>query len=160
MICMPCRGPAASLVGRSRSTWSTARPQNSRPLPASLPSAMACPPLALLLLGALLAASQPALAKPEALLVFPGQVAQLSCTISPHYAIVGDLGVSWYQQRAGSAPRLLLYYRSEEDQHRAPGTPDRFSAAADAAHNTCVLTISPVQPEDDADYYCFVGELF
>ncbi|KAG5198927.1 hypothetical protein JEQ12_007523 [Ovis aries] len=105
-------------------------------------------------------ASQPALAKPEALLVFPGQVAQLSCTISPHYAIVGDLGVSWYQQRAGSAPRLLLYYRSEEDQHRAPGTPDRFSAAADAAHNTCVLTISPVQPEDDADYYCFVGELF
>lgn len=107
-----------------------------------------------------LSASQPALAKPEALLVFPGQVAQLSCTISPHYAIVGDLGVSWYQQRAGSAPRLLLYYRSEEDQHRAPGTPDRFSAAADAAHNTCVLTISPVQPEDDADYYCFVGELF
>ncbi|MXQ97656.1 hypothetical protein E5288_WYG019166 [Bos mutus] len=89
-----------------------------------------------------------------------GQVAQLSCTISPHYAIVGDLGVSWYQQRAGSAPRLLLYYRSEEHQHRAPGIPDRFSAAADAAHNTCILTISPVQPEDDADYYCFVGDLF
>uniref|UniRef100_A0AAA9S0W8 Ig-like domain-containing protein n=1 Tax=Bos taurus TaxID=9913 RepID=A0AAA9S0W8_BOVIN len=131
-------------------------PQNSGLLPASLPLAMACPPLALFLLGALLAASQPALTKPEALLVFPGQVAQLSCTISPHYAIVGDLGVSWYQQRAGSAPRLLLYYRSEEHQHRAPGIPDRFSAAADAAHNTCILTISPVQPEDDADYYCFI----
>ena len=61
---------------------------------------------------------------------------------------------------APRAPRLLLYYRSEEHQHRAPGIPDRFSAAADAAHNTCILTISPVQPEDDADYYCFVGDLF
>ena len=107
-----------------------------------------------------LSAFQPALTKPEALQVFPGQVAQLSCTISPRYAIIGELGVSWYQQRAGSAPRLLLYYRSEEDQHRAPGIPDRFSAAADAAHNTCILTISPVQPEDDAAYYCFVGDLF
>ncbi|KAM9747349.1 pre-B lymphocyte protein 3 [Dama dama] len=136
------------------------RLHNSGLPPASLPPAMACPPLALLLLGALLAAFQPALTKPEALQVFPGQVAQLSCTISPRYAIIGDLGVSWYQQRAGSAPRLLLYYRSEEDQHRAPGIPDRFSAAADAAHNTCILTISPVQPEDDADYYCFVGDLF
>ena len=107
-----------------------------------------------------LSAFQPALTKPEALQVFPGQVAQLSCTISPRYAIIGDLGVSWYQQLAGSAPRLLLYYRSEEDQHRAPGIPDRFSAAADVAHNTCILTISPVQPEVDADYYCFVGDLF
>ncbi|XP_046946254.1 pre-B lymphocyte protein 3 isoform X1 [Lynx rufus] len=114
---------------------------------------MACWHLALLLTGALLSG----LAQPDALLVFPGQVAQLSCILSPHHAIIGEYGVSWYQQRAGSAPRHLLYYRSEEDYHRPPDIPDRFSAATDAAHNACILTISPVQPEDDADYYCSVG---
>ncbi|XP_057161694.1 pre-B lymphocyte protein 3, partial [Ursus arctos] len=101
--------------------------------------------------------SQPGLAQPEALLVFPGQVAQLSCMLSPRHATVGEYGVSWYQQRAGSAPRYLLYYRSEDDYHRPPDIPERFSAATDAAHNACILTISPVQPEDDADYYCSVG---
>ncbi|XP_006213414.1 pre-B lymphocyte protein 3 [Vicugna pacos] len=118
---------------------------------------MVCWRLALLLAGALLAVSQPALTQPEALLVFPGQVAQLSCMLSPRYATVGDYGVSWYQQRAGSAPRYLIYYRSEEDYHRPPDIPDRFSAATDKAHNACILTISPVQPEDEADYYCSVG---
>ncbi|XP_007196363.1 pre-B lymphocyte protein 3 [Balaenoptera acutorostrata] len=118
---------------------------------------MACWHLALLLTGVLLAASQPTLTQPDTLLVFPGQVAQLSCMLSPRHATVGDYGVSWYQQRAGSAPRLLLHYRSEEDHHRPPDIPDRFSAATDAAHNACILTISPVQPEDAADYYCSVG---
>ncbi|XP_060059849.1 pre-B lymphocyte protein 3 [Erinaceus europaeus] len=113
--------------------------------------------LVLLLTEVLLAASQSTPSQPDALLVFPGQVAQLSCTLSPGHATVGDYGVSWYQQRAGSAPRYLFYYRSEEDHHRPPDTPDRFSAATDTAHNACILTISPVQPEDDADYYCSVA---
>ncbi|XP_005396484.1 PREDICTED: pre-B lymphocyte protein 3 [Chinchilla lanigera] len=119
---------------------------------------MACPQcLVLLLMGAFLAVSQQALAQAVALLVFPGQVAQLSCTLIPQHASIADYGVSWYQQRAGSAPRYLLYYHSEEDFHRPDDIPDRFSAAKDAAHNACILTISPVQPEDDADYYCCVG---
>ncbi|XP_077015225.1 pre-B lymphocyte protein 3 [Tamandua tetradactyla] len=118
---------------------------------------MAALHLALLLTGTLLAASLPALAQTDALLVFPGQVAQLACALSPRQATVGDHGVSWYQQRAGSAPRYLLYYRSQEDHHRPAHTPDRFSATVDTTHNACVLTISPVQPEDDADYYCSVG---
>ncbi|KAM6155201.1 pre-B lymphocyte protein 3 [Rhynchocyon petersi] len=106
----------------------------------------------------LLAASQPAPAQPDALLVFPGQMIQLSCIIlSPQHTARRDFGVSWYQQRAGSAPRYLLYYQSEEDQDRPADTPARFSATRDLASNTCILTISPVQPEDDADYYCSVG---
>ncbi|XP_008566822.1 PREDICTED: pre-B lymphocyte protein 3 [Galeopterus variegatus] len=116
-----------------------------------------CLALALLLTGTLLAVSQPALAQPDALLVFPGQVAQLSCTLSPQHATIGDYSVSWYQQRAGSAPRYLLYCHSEEEQHRPDDIPDRFSATKDMAHNACILTINPVQPEDDADYYCCVG---
>ncbi|XP_039318364.1 pre-B lymphocyte protein 3 [Saimiri boliviensis] len=118
---------------------------------------MACWCLSLLLMGTFMSASRPVLAQPVALLVFPGQVAQLSCTLSPQHVTIKDYGVSWYQQRAGSAPRYLLYYRSEEDHHRPADIPDRFSAATDEAHNACVLTISPVQPEDDADYYCSVG---
>ncbi|XP_004466472.1 pre-B lymphocyte protein 3 [Dasypus novemcinctus] len=125
--------------------------------PASLPLAMAAWRLTFLLTGVVLAASQLAMARKDALLVFPGQVAQLSCTLSPGHATIKDYGVSWYQQRAGSAPRYLLYYRSEKDHHRPAHIPDRFSATVDAAHNTCILVISPVQPEDDADYYCCVG---
>ncbi|XP_063081919.1 pre-B lymphocyte protein 3 isoform X2 [Cavia porcellus] len=121
-------------------TWSTV--QQNISLPVSLPLVMACSQcLVLLLMGAFLT----------------GQVAQLSCTLIPQHASIADYGVSWYQQRAGSAPRYLLYYNSEEDFHRPDDIPDRFSAAKDAAHNACILTISPVQPEDDADYYCSVG---
>ncbi|XP_008064649.1 pre-B lymphocyte protein 3 [Carlito syrichta] len=118
---------------------------------------MTCRCLTFLMMGNFMAVFQPALAQPDALLVFPGQVAQLSCMLIPQQANIGDYGVSWYQQRAGSAPRYLLYYRSEEDHHRPADIPDRFSAAKDAIHNACILTISPVQPEDDADYYCCVG---
>lgn len=107
----------------------------------------------------LLSVSQTARIQPDTILVFPGQVAQLSCMLSPRHMTIGDYGVSWYQQRAGSAPRYLLYYRSEEDHYQAPDIPDRFSAATDKAHNACILTISPVQPEDDADYYCSVDYL-
>ncbi|KAM7051750.1 pre-B lymphocyte protein 3 isoform 2-T2 [Molossus nigricans] len=133
LICMLCRGPVASLKHLEQPT--------EQLLPASLLLAMAWWCLALLLIGTLLA----------------GQVAQISCMLSPRHATIQDYGVSWYQQRPGSAPRYLLYYRSEEDHHRPPDIPDRFSAAIDAAHNACILIISPVQPEDDADYYCSVG---
>ncbi|KAB0391408.1 hypothetical protein E2I00_003044, partial [Balaenoptera physalus] len=36
--------------------------------------------------------SQPTLTQPDTLLVFPGQVAQLSCMLSPRHATVGDYG--------------------------------------------------------------------
>ncbi|KAH0518104.1 Pre-B lymphocyte protein 3 [Microtus ochrogaster] len=101
-------------------------------------------------------AFQPTLTYPDAVLVFPGQVVQLSCTINSQHATIGDFGVSWYQQRPGSAPHLL-YYHSEEEHYRPDDIPDRFSATADVAHNVCVLTISPVQPEDDADYFCSIA---
>ncbi|XP_057607994.1 pre-B lymphocyte protein 3 isoform X1 [Chionomys nivalis] len=113
-----------------------------------------CPPF--LLIGAFLAVFQPTLTYPDAVLVFPGQVVQLSCTINSQHATIGDSGVSWYQQRPGSAPHLL-YYHSEEEHYRPDDIPDRFSATADVAHNACVLTISPVQPEDEADYFCSIA---
>lgn len=107
-------------------------------------------------MGLYLSVFQPTLTYPDAVLVFPGQVVQLNCTINSQHATIGDFGVSWYQQRPGSVPHLLYYY-SEEEHYRPDDIPDRFSATGDVAHNVCVLTISPVQPEDDADYFCSIA---
>ncbi|XP_074055950.1 pre-B lymphocyte protein 3-like [Macrotis lagotis] len=107
-------------------------------------------------MGILLANPHPGPMQPDALLVFPGQTARLLCALKSNFDI-RDHGISWFQQYPGSAPHFLLYYYSEEEQDRGAGVPERFSASKDTAQNACVLTISPVQPEDDADYYCSVS---
>ena len=56
----------------------------------------------------------------------------------------------WYQQRPGSVPRIVIY----EDDDRPSGVPDRFSGSIDSSSNSASLTISGLQPEDEADYYC------
>ncbi|XP_043847332.1 pre-B lymphocyte protein 3-like [Dromiciops gliroides] len=104
----------------------------------------------------LLANPHPGPTQPDALLVFPGQTARLLCALKPEFAI-RDHGVSWFQQHPGGAPQFLLHFYSKEEQDRAPGLPPRFSASKDEAQNACLLTISPVQPEDDADYFCSVA---
>lgn len=78
----------------------------------------------------------------------PGQKAIISCTRSS--GSIGNYYVYWHQQRPGSAPITVIY----DDNKRPSGVPDRFSGSIDSSSNSAYLTISGLQPEDEADYYC------
>ena len=91
--------------------------------------------------------AQAALTQPPLVSGTPGQSVTIFCAGSSD-DVGGYSDVSWYQQQAGMGPKLLIY----DDDDRPSGIPDRFSGSKSG--NTASLTISGLQAEDEADYYC------
>ncbi|NXG01192.1 LV1 protein, partial [Sakesphorus luctuosus] len=87
---------------------------------------------------------QAALVQPSSLSANVGETIKITCSEGDSSAYFG-----WYQQKVpGSAPVTVIY----SDNKRPSDIPSRFSGSASGSTGT--LTITGVQVEDEAVYYC------
>ncbi|CAI5691979.1 unnamed protein product [Oreochromis niloticus] len=78
-----------------------------------------------------------------------GGSVSIKCRTSHNVHVSGSTHfLAWYQQKDGETPKRLIYYASTRDS----GIPARFTGSG--SNSDFTLTISGVQAEDAAVYYC------
>ncbi|XP_036912995.1 immunoglobulin lambda-1 light chain-like, partial [Sturnira hondurensis] len=93
--------------------------------------------------------ADPVLTQPPSASASLGASTKLTCTLSSEHS---GYHIHWHQQQPGKAPRYLMFVYSNGSHSKGDGIPDRFSGSSSGADR--YLTISNLQSEDEADYYC------
>ena len=87
--------------------------------------------------------------QPAAVTSALGGSTTISCRTSQDVHVYNSVHLlAWYQQRDGETPKLLIYLATT----RASGITERFTGSG--SNSDFTLTISGVQAEDAAVYYC------
>ncbi|NXR54198.1 LV1 protein, partial [Hippolais icterina] len=88
--------------------------------------------------------------QPSSLSANVGETVKITCSgLSSSYAYAGCSWYAWFQQKVpGTAPVTVIY----SNTNRPSGIPSRFSGSQSGS--TATLTISGVQAEDEAVYFC------
>ncbi|NXT84208.1 LV1 protein, partial [Zapornia atra] len=87
---------------------------------------------------------QAALTQPFSVSKNPGETVQITCS-----GVSSGISVGWFQQKVPGTGPVTVIYSSDK---RPSGIPARFSGSKSGSTGT--LTITGVQPEDEAVYYC------